>query len=130
MRIQLLRLLVVIRWLPNLKAIGDLVGRQTQSIQKSRAFTQAADELYAASGILVGARTQAFDVVTAVDVLSSGTYRRLPRLQRLWNEGRRVLDGGALHSVAQQLTDRMRVKLLQDALLDGVQVPPPPPGFV
>jgi len=121
-RIQLTRLLALVRWLPNAAVIPCLVERRARAWQWGLACTQTADSLYTINGTLADARLPPYDVSLAVDLLTTGTFRRLPKLEYMWNDGQHVLNAAELQGVIAQLTDRMRARVLQEKLPPGVMV--------
>eukprot|EP00727_Mastigamoeba_balamuthi_P001669 m51a1_g115 putative mediator of rna polymerase ii transcription subunit 14 (1256) ;mRNA; f:351084-356222 len=78
-RRQFLRLLVVVRWAPKMQQLTSTYGIQNAIREQEHFFGIADNHLhYLLTAALPGARTSVCDTDTAIDVLSSGTYNKLP----------------------------------------------------
>ncbi|KAL6058155.1 Mediator of RNA polymerase II transcription subunit 14 [Balamuthia mandrillaris] len=77
-RHRLIRLLVLVKWsshVPSVRKSWDILAFLAQ---QDEAFRLAADSLYWVSNTLKEARAPNYDIPTAIDVLTTGTYQRLP----------------------------------------------------
>ncbi|KAJ1949677.1 mediator complex subunit, partial [Linderina macrospora] len=78
MREQLTKLLVLVKWSRNAPQIQKCQNAIAYLQSQNEYFTRAVDGLYATYLALPQARLRNYDVATAADVLTTGTYRRLP----------------------------------------------------
>ncbi|GJP61583.1 hypothetical protein CLOP_g18725 [Closterium sp. NIES-67] len=77
-RQKLLRLLVIAKWCNQLPVIERCKQAWTALANHDAAFVQAADGLWMTHAQIQGARAPLYDVPTAVEILSTHAYRRLP----------------------------------------------------
>ncbi|KAI8319151.1 mediator complex, subunit MED14 [Martensiomyces pterosporus] len=78
MREQLTKLLVLVRWAQNAPQIQKCQNVIAYLQSQNEYFTRSVDGLYATYLSLPQARVRNYDVSNAVDVLTTGTYQRLP----------------------------------------------------
>ncbi|KAJ3101989.1 mediator complex subunit [Phlyctochytrium planicorne] len=79
-RLQFMKLLVLFRWS---KVAGDIQKAQNLHAfldSQDGAFIHVADGLARIHGEMKNARDQSYDIVTAIDVLNTGRYLRLPTI--------------------------------------------------
>ncbi|TPX38318.1 hypothetical protein SmJEL517_g00302 [Synchytrium microbalum] len=117
-REQFIRLLVLLNW--GAKEAQD-VNRALEAIrfiqEQDACFTAAADELYhLRHSILAQTTTPAFDVHTAVDVLTTGEYRRLPSIIKSVIP-LPPLSQSEIQDTIAQLEDVIRMRLLCDEVV-------------
>ena len=95
-RNDFIRLLVLVQWSkkPSVSRCWEILSFLQR---QDSCFRDAADELYAVSTRQLFARAPVYDVTTAVDVLTLGTYKRLPKsicthLTSFGSKGAAVID--------------------------------------
>lgn len=110
-RQRLLRLLVLSKWccqIPLVECCQQLVGTLSNH---DTSFIQAADSLFFLHEGLQQARAPMYDIPSAVEVLLTGTYRRLPKcIEDLRMQP--MLDGEEKKSNLQKLDTMLRSRLL------------------
>jgi len=77
-RQQFIRLLVLVRWARGVEAVRTAQAIGAALSEQDRVLISAADRLYYISQGLQNARAPVYDVQSAIDVLTTGTYPRLP----------------------------------------------------
>ncbi|KAJ1921071.1 mediator complex subunit [Mycoemilia scoparia] len=78
MRKYFTNLLSVVRWAANAGKIQKYQDVATQVHNHNGLFTRTVDALYAIYFAMPQARMRSYDIQTAIDVLSTGSYQRLP----------------------------------------------------
>lgn len=110
-RQRLLRLLVLSRWcgqIPLVECCQQLVGTLSNH---DTSFVQAADSLFFLHEGLQQARAPMYDIPSAVEVLLTGSYRRLPKcIEDLGMQP--MLAGDEKESMLQKLDTMLRSRLL------------------
>ncbi|KAJ1657477.1 mediator complex subunit [Dispira simplex] len=111
-RKQFLKLLVALRWwrnTPQLQRCYDII----QYLQRQNdQFNQTVNALHGVAMGMAHAKVRNYDVLTAVDVLSTGTYQRLPHVIREQYLLPAPLKPPAITSILAQLGDAIRLRLL------------------
>ncbi|KAJ1969677.1 mediator complex subunit [Dispira parvispora] len=111
-RKQFLKLLVALRWwknAPQLQKCYDII----QYLQRQNdQFNQTVNALHGVATGMMHAKVRNYDVLTAVDVLSTGTYQRFPHIIREQYLLPAPLKPPAITSVLTQLGDAIRLRLL------------------
>ncbi|KAI8806651.1 mediator complex subunit MED14-domain-containing protein [Cladochytrium replicatum] len=74
------KLLVVLRWAKQGKSVQTLQNIHAFIESQDAQIAQVADNLFKLHGELKGAREPTYDVLTAIDVLTTGKYQRLPSI--------------------------------------------------
>ncbi|EFC46992.1 predicted protein [Naegleria gruberi] len=117
-RERFIRLLVLLRWSKKSKKTLDKFNQVSSAMDlKVNSFDMASFTLFHAARILSRLREPVFDLPTAIDVLTTGTYPRLPHIIQ---QSRGDLQNSADDFTTQdkeraisKLTDIIRMKLLQ-----------------
>ncbi|KAF9188419.1 mediator complex subunit, partial [Haplosporangium sp. Z 11] len=119
-REQFIKLLVLTKWAKNAKKF-----QQCQNIvgflqNENQLFTRAIGGLFETYSMFGRARVRNFDIPTAIDVLTTGTYQRLPsRIKQAYIEEKKPTRT-EIATTLEKLDDVIRMRLLCDEL-----VPPP-----
>ncbi|KAI8804528.1 mediator complex subunit MED14-domain-containing protein [Cladochytrium replicatum] len=74
------KLLVVLRWAKEGKSVQTLQNIHAFIESQDAQIAQVADNLFKLHGELKGAREPIYDLLTAIDVLTTGKYQRLPSI--------------------------------------------------
>ena len=75
------RLLILLRWSKKSKTTLDKINEVTLAMErKASSFSLVSDTLLNISRAIAGLREPVFDLPTAIDVLTTGTYPRLPHI--------------------------------------------------
>ncbi|KAG2388327.1 hypothetical protein C9374_000491 [Naegleria lovaniensis] len=117
-RERFIRLLVLLRWSKKSKKTLDKLNQVASSMEmKANAFDLAAFTLFFTSKKVASLIEPVFDLPTAIDVLTTGTYPRLPNIMQQFrgnlqniHEDFTVKDK---EKAVSKLTDLIRMKLLQ-----------------
>ncbi|KAL9653047.1 hypothetical protein ABK040_015561 [Willaertia magna] len=118
-RERFIRLLILTRWAKKSKKILDKYNEVTSAMErKSNAFAMAADTLLFVSRNIQSLREPVFDLPTAIDVLTTGTYPRLPYLLQqtrnmIGDDSEDKFTEKDKERALNRLTDLIRMKLLQ-----------------
>nr|KAJ3418540.1 Mediator of RNA polymerase II transcription subunit 14 [Polyrhizophydium stewartii] len=100
------KLLVLLRFSPRTKDIATCQKAHAFIDGQDYAFARAADDLFAIHGQMRAAKVSNFDIPTAVDVLTTGAYQRLPKsLKRT--------------ATLEKLEDMIRIRLMCDEVIPG-----------
>ncbi|KAJ2007032.1 mediator complex subunit [Coemansia thaxteri] len=113
----LTQLLVLVRWAKNARAIQKCQNVIAYLDRQNRFFEYSVDSIYAAFLALGGVRVGCSDVGTAVDVLTTGTYRRLPAAVG------RAVGPAALRAREARHTLRAVDDIIRERMLRGEAVP-------
>ncbi|KAG0317244.1 mediator complex subunit [Dissophora globulifera] len=119
-REQFIKLLVLTKWAKSANKF-----QQCQNIvgflrHENELFTRAVGGLFETYRLFGRARVRNFDIPTAIDVLTTGTYQRMPsRIKQVYVEEERP-SGTDMAATLEKLDDVIRMRLLCDEL-----VPPP-----
>ncbi|KAJ7554244.1 hypothetical protein O6H91_06G132500 [Diphasiastrum complanatum] len=114
-RQRLLRLLVLAKWCRQIPLVDRCQQLAGTISNHDMSFTQAADSLFFLHESLQQARAPSYDVPTAVEVLLTGSYHRLPKcIEDLGMKS--MLDGEEREASLQKLDTLLRARLLNVTL--------------
>ncbi|KAK9768170.1 mediator complex subunit [Basidiobolus ranarum] len=111
-RQQFIKLLVLVKWAVN----ADKV-QQCQNIigflqKQNEAFSRTVDALYGIYTTMSQARVRNYDILTAIDVLTTGTYQRLPTIIRSHYIPLDPLQDNDVAGTLSRLNDLIRVRMI------------------
>eukprot|EP01080_Neovahlkampfia_damariscottae_P001413 gene1413-12033_t len=106
------RLLIVIRWCKKMQKVDDLKFLQDEIISKHQAIQEAANRLYGIDGLIRNIKEPVYDIPTAIDVISTGSYPRLPECIQLQTNGLQNKYIQYLPQTIARLNDLLRMTLL------------------
>ncbi|KAI8922807.1 mediator complex subunit MED14-domain-containing protein [Entophlyctis helioformis] len=111
------KLLVLLRLSPRVKDI--LVGQKAHAFVEGQdfAFARAADDLFAIHNQMRAAKVANFDIRTAVDVLTTGRYQRLPSSIKTHLIPSDQLSPEETASTVTKLQDMIRMRLMCDEVI-------------
>eukprot|EP00736_Rhodelphis_marinus_P001526 Rmarinus@m.17397 len=117
---ELIRLLVLVRWIKQASVLEDCQEIISKLATWEESCQEIPDSMYFMQERLQNSKIPLFDIPTAIDVLTTGTYARLPSC--IGNEQNTVdsLDEEKLNAIRERLTDAIRLRLLTTPLPDGV----------
>ncbi len=93
-------------------------------LQQNQQITSAINSLYGISQELPKARIRNYDIATAVDVLTTGTYGRLPQAIQKTYITQEPLTNDEISDTLTRLDDVIRMRLLRDEV-----IPPSMKGY-
>ncbi|ORX86392.1 MED14-domain-containing protein [Basidiobolus meristosporus CBS 931.73] len=111
-RQQFVKLLVLVKWAVN----ADKV-QQCQNIigflqKQNEAFARTVDALYGIYTTMSQARVRNYDILTAIDVLTTGTYQRLPTIIRSHYIPLDPMEDNDVAGTLSKLNDLIRVRMI------------------
>ncbi|KAL0095351.1 mediator complex subunit MED14-domain-containing protein [Phycomyces blakesleeanus] len=115
-RKQFLKLSVLVKWAENANDIQMCQNIMAHLANQNKIFQDTSDYLHKIHVELPAARTRNYDVKTAVDVLTTGTYQRMPTKIKDMVPPACLTDEEVLETF-QKMNDVIRVRLLTTEVL-------------
>ncbi|KAG0184516.1 mediator complex subunit [Apophysomyces sp. BC1034] len=115
-RKQFLKLLVLVKWAENAKDIQMCQNIMAFLANQNKIFQDTVDYLHKIHIELPAARVRDFDILTAVDVLSTGTYQRMPTKIQDMIPPPPLTDEEVLDAF-QKMNDVIRMRMLTSEVL-------------
>ncbi|KAG0338890.1 mediator complex subunit [Podila humilis] len=120
-REQFIKLLVLTKWATNASKV-----QQCQNIigflqHENELYTRAVNGLFETYKTFGRARVRNYDIPTAIDVLTTGTYQRMPTIIKQKFIGKELPTNAEMAATLEKLDDVIRMRLLCDELV--------PPGM-
>ncbi|ORY98525.1 mediator complex subunit MED14-domain-containing protein [Syncephalastrum racemosum] len=115
-RKQILKLQVLVKWAEDANDIQMCQNIMAFLANQNQVFRDTTHFLHKIHSELPAARIRNFDILSAVDVLTTGTYQRMPTKYEDMIPPRRLTDGEVLETF-RQMNDVIRMRIMTDEVL-------------
>ncbi|RKO87632.1 mediator complex, subunit Med14, partial [Blyttiomyces helicus] len=116
-RKQYVKLLAIVRWSKQAQEFQKISNLHAFLDRQDACFEQAANSLFMMHGDMKRAKVSNFDIPTAIDVLTTGKYQRMPSVIRKSMVPPAPLSPVEVKETLERLDDVIRMRLLCDEVL-------------